>query len=154
MGGPFGGGIEIDIADQPAIDTVDADVNHHRARLDPLSPDTAGGADRGHDQIGLPQRVGQFAIAMTEGGCCVGGEQHHGHGFADNVAAADNHRPLARQIESDVFEEIHDTQRGAGTRPGQTLEQPAGIDGVQAVNVLVRRDGGHQPLGGQMPGER
>ena len=46
------GGCEVDVADQLAVDPVDADVDHGRARLQPVALDHFRPADRGDDDVG------------------------------------------------------------------------------------------------------
>ena len=45
-------GGEVDVADEPALEPVDADVDHDRARLDPVALDHLRAADRGDQHIG------------------------------------------------------------------------------------------------------
>src|SRR3546814_11608605 len=55
--------VEIDIADQPLVGAVDADVDYRRARLDPLPLDELRHADGGDDDIGAVNYARKIASA-------------------------------------------------------------------------------------------
>ena len=79
---------------------VHADVDDDGAGLDHAGGEHLALAGGGHDHIGLAGEGGQAgraAVADGDGG--VGRQQHHGHGLAHDVAAADDDGVFAAQIE-------------------------------------------------------
>ncbi len=79
---------------------------------------------------------------MGDGDGAVGPQQQLGHGLAHQVGAADHDGALAAERAQGVFQEHQAAGRGAGDQARQRAGQPAGIDHRQAVDVLVRIDGG------------
>ena len=72
---------------------VDADVDHGRAGLQPVAPDHLRPADRGDDDVGAADDVGQVAgAAVGDGDGAILAEQQLRHRLADDVRAADDHR--------------------------------------------------------------
>ena len=67
-------------------------------------------------------------------------EQHRG-GPAHDLAAADDDRLLARRVDAVRGEELHAAGRRRGDVERRAEVEVAGVDGMEAVDVLVRRDG-------------
>ena len=68
-------------------------------------------------------------------------EQQGGHGFADDVRAANHHGVFAGQITAGVFEQLHAAAGGAGRQHVAALTQPADVFAVKPVDILAWRDG-------------
>jgi hypothetical protein len=68
-------------------------------------------------------------------------QQHQRHGFAHNVAAADDHGVFAAQVVADAVEHLHAAVRRAGPKTGHARHQGTGTGDVKAVHVLGRADG-------------
>ena len=124
------GFVERDVADQLAravglLDPLLPDVDHRRARLDPVAADQLGPADRGDDDVGAPNGGGQIARArMRDGDRAVRPKQQLRHRLADDVRAAD-----------------HD-----GVEPGKSpssccssIRQPSGVQGTKPWRPIARR---------------
>ena len=95
--------VEVDVADEPAlpsgaVDAVDADVDHRRARLDPVALHHARPADRGDQDVGAAADRGEVAGArMRDRHRAAVAQQQLRHRLADDVRAADHHRARARR---------------------------------------------------------
>jgi hypothetical protein len=63
-------------------------------------------------------------------------------------------RPITRQVAQPVLEQHDAAERGAGHEAGQPGRQPAGIDRMEAVDILVRIDAEQHLLGIEMRGKR
>ena len=89
---------EGDIAHEPALaalagDAVDADIDHGRARLDPVAAHHLGAARGGDQDVGAARHGGQVAGArMGQSDGAMFGQQQRRHRLADDVGAADHHR--------------------------------------------------------------
>jgi hypothetical protein len=59
--GDLGRGPELDVADEPCIGAVDADVDHRGAGLDPAALDHLRAADRGYQNIGAATDLGEIS---------------------------------------------------------------------------------------------
>ena len=91
--GALAGALELDVADQLAVGAaVGADVDDHRAGLDPVAADQLRLADRGDQHVGAADLGGQVARArVADGHRRVALEQQERHRLADQVAAPDDH---------------------------------------------------------------
>ena len=79
---------------------------------------------------------------MRDGDGGVGGQQHHGHGLAHDVGAADDHGMLAAQIlHANRFQHLHAAVGRAGLEADFPHHQCAGAGHVEAVHILGGRDG-------------
>src|SRR5260221_6832461 len=76
-----------------ALDAVDADIDHRRARLEPGAADEFRPADRGDDDIGAAAQFGQIAAArMRHRDGAALAQQQQRHRLADDVRAAEDER--------------------------------------------------------------
>ena len=83
--------VEVDVADEAVVGAVDADVDHDRARLDPVALDHPVAADGGDQHVGAAADLGEVARArVADRDGRVGAEQQRGHRLADEVRAADD----------------------------------------------------------------
>ena len=64
-------------------------------------------------------------------------EQHQRHRLADGVAAADDDRVLAAQVDAGALDQLHAAPRRARAKAGQAGDQAAGALDRVAVDVLV-----------------
>src|SRR3546814_18605239 len=90
--------VEIDIADQPLVGAVDADVDYRSARLDPLPLDELRHADGGDDDIGAVNYARKLAsprMRDRDGAAFL--DQQRGHRLAADVRSPAEDRILARE---------------------------------------------------------
>jgi hypothetical protein len=82
------------------------------------------------------------AVALWQiGDRGVGLEQQQGHGLAHGVAAPDDHRVLAAQVDAGGFDQLHAAVGRAGPKTRLPGHQLAGAQGGVAVDVLAGGDG-------------
>src|SRR4051794_22693589 len=68
--------VERDVAEEPALEPVHADVDDRRAGLDPVAADHLGAADRSDQDVGAARHGRQVArTRMTDGHRGIGAEQ-------------------------------------------------------------------------------
>ncbi len=64
------------------------------------------------------------------------------HGFADDIAAAKNNGFGAGNRDAATEQQFVDARRGAGAKAGIVAKHEfANIDGIEAIDVLLRGDG-------------
>ena len=132
---------EIDVADQFAVDPVDADVDHGRAGLEPVALDHVGPADRGDDDVAAADHVGKVAgAAVGDGDRAILPEQQLRHRLADDVRAADHDRLEPAEVAEPVLEHHDAAQRRARHQRILADRELAGIVDVKAVDILGRID--------------
>ncbi len=123
------------------LDAVDADVDHHRATLEPAGIDQTRAANRRHDDVGqLAQGPGVVTARMHHRHRAMRLQQQGGHGFADDVGTTDHHRMLAAQIAAGFFEQVQAAAGRAGRQYVTSLTQASDVFTVKAVYVLARID--------------
>src|SRR5690606_25890285 len=92
--GTLRGGLEADIADQAAvIEPVDADIDAHRARLDPFTRHQLGNTHCHHQDVGIAHGLFQHLAGgelVATGDGAAGNQQFQAHRSADMVTDADN----------------------------------------------------------------
>jgi len=91
-------------------------------------------------------------VGYGDGGVLL--EQHQADRLADDLAAAEHHRPLALQGDPVGLEHANAGRGGAGAQTGQAAQQPTLVHRVQPVHVLARRDPLERPLGIQSGRQR
>ena len=127
---------------------VDADVDHGRARLDPVAAHHFRPADRGDQQIGAAAHRRQIAgLGMRDGHGGVFGQQKLRHRLADDVGAADHHRFEAGERGMHGLRQHDAAERRARHQRRQAGGEPPGVDRMEAVDVLRRIDGVEHLLG-------
>ena len=137
---------------RPLVGAVDPDVDHRRARLDPLARDHARAADGGDEHVGAAADLAEVAGArVADGHGGVGGQQQRGERAADEVRAPDHDRLGALQRDVVAAQQLHHARRSAGTQPGPALREQARRDRRQAVDVLAR-PGSARSAPGRRPG--
>jgi len=138
------------------VDPVHPHVDHHRPLPHVLAPKQARPAEGRDQEVGLPADPGEVAGAgMAEGDGAVGGEQERRHRLADDVAAADDHRPAARELDFRAPEQLHHPGRGGGDETARLAAPEApDVDRVEAVHVLLRSDALQHPAGVEVGGQR
>jgi len=161
-GAAFGeGGFALGVAFEEAVevlavvDAVDANVDQGGAGLDHIGRYEAGAADGGDQDVGLAGDLAEVAglgVADGDGGVVV--QQKHGGGLAYDVAAADYHSVLAGDGDVAALEDLDDTRRRARREGGATGLEAAGVDGMEAVNIFLGRDGVEEGLGVNLLGQR
>ena len=120
-------GVEVDVADEPVVGAVGADVDHRRARLHHLGADQARRADRGDEDVGARADRGEVAGArVADGDRRVLAEQQRGERPADQDRAAEDHRlgaldlgaGVAQQLDHALRRARHEARAALGEQPG------------------------------------
>jgi hypothetical protein len=75
---------------------------------------------------------------VADGHRRVGVQQQQRHRLADDLAAAQHHRPAARELDLVALQQLHDPRRRAGHEARALLDQQAHVRRMEAVDVLVR----------------
>src|SRR5882724_2694718 len=142
-------------------DAVGADVDDRgagpssRSRLDPIGFDVAGFAHGGDDDVGAAEDIGQIAgFGMANGHGGVGVHEEKRHGLADDIAAAEDHRVGAFDLDFITAQNFHTAGGSAGDQAGTSADEATEIDGVEAVHVLGGIDGFEDALGIDLRGKR
>ena len=94
-----------------------------------------------HEDLALARDGGKVLgarVAHGHGGVRVG--QQHRHGLADDVAAADDDRALARHLDVLPLQELHHARGSTRLRTGPLLDELPDALRVEAVDVLRRVD--------------
>jgi len=76
------------------------------------------------------------------------------HGFADNVAAAENDGVGTFDLDVIAAQNFHAASGGACNKTGATTDEAAEVDWVKSVDVLGRIDGFEDALGVDLGGKR
>ena len=136
-------------------DFVGAHIDHCGAGIDPIGGDEAGLAHGGDNDVGATHDVGEIArFRMANGNGGVGVHEQERHGFANNVAAAENDSVGAFDGDMVATENFHAAGGGAGHEAGASANEAAEIDGVETVNVFGGVDGFEDALGVDLFGKR
>src|SRR6266567_3058766 len=119
-----------------------------RRRLDPVRFHVGGFAHGGDDDIGAADdagKVARFGMANRHGG--VGVHQEQSHGFADNVAAAEDYGVGAFDFYFVAAQNFHAAGGSAGHQAGASAHKAAKINGMEAVHVFGGINGFQDALG-------
>ena len=81
-------------------------------------------------------------------------QEHQRHGFSHDVAAAQNHRPLAFNTDAGGFDHLNDAFRRASFEDRIALDKPSDVIRVKTVGIFVGRDGVQHHLAVNLLGER
>ena len=142
-------------------DTVGADVNDRgagpprRGGFYPVGFDVAGFAHGGDDDIGAAEDIGQVArFGMADGDGGVGVHEEKRHGFADDVAAAEDHGVGAFDRDFVAAQNFHAAGGSAGHQAGASADEAAEIDRMETVHVFGGIDGFEDALGIHLRGKR
>src|SRR5688572_24445045 len=133
--------VEIDVAYHATAHDVDADIDDERAGMEHLAIDQAGRARGTDDDLGtgnLSREVTRPAVA--DGDRAVLAHEQQLHRLADDVAAPDDDGALALEA---VAVELGDLHGGLGACRQEAFiaeRHEAGVEGVDAVDVLGRHD--------------
>src|SRR5581483_10251282 len=112
--------VEGDVADQLAravglLDPLLAHVDHGSSRLEPVTADELGTADRGNHDVGPADRSGQIAgPRMGDRYRAVPTKQEKRHRLADDVRPADDDRVEAAQSAELLLKQNEAAERSAG----------------------------------------
>jgi hypothetical protein len=116
-------------------------------RGDPVAAHHLRPAHRGDQHVGPPALGPEVPRAgMRHGHGAIRVEQQLQHRPPDDLAPAEHHRPRAGQRHARLPQQVHDPLRRAGHQGALTGGEQPGVDGVEAVHVLVRADGVHHRL--------
>ena len=103
--------------------------------------DEPGYAGRGDHDVGLAHVGGEVlgaGVAQGHGGVLAAAGEQQAERPADGDAATDHDHLGARDLHAVTAEQLDDAARRAGQRTGLAEHEPAQVDRVQAVGVLVR----------------
>ena len=78
-------------------------------------------------------------MANRDGGVLL--QQQHGHGFAHDIAAANNDSVFAAQVIANGFEHLHAAIRRAGYKAWLAHHQSTGACDVESIDIFFGRDG-------------
>ena len=136
-------------------DVIDADIEDGCAGLDELGGDETGTSDGGDEDVSATADGGQvLGAGVADGDGCAGVEQQHGQRTTDDIAAADDDGLLAFDGNVGAAQDLHASGRGAGDEAGTLGAEIADVGGVEAVDILIRRDGEQDALGIDVGGQR
>ena len=98
--------------------TINAYIDNHSARLDPVSRDHFGSSDGCHDNISIPTNRSQvFRARVTDGYRRVGGEQQLGNGLSNNGATPNHNRIRTTNFNTRLLQQTHATRWRARYKP-------------------------------------
>ena len=152
--------LEGDVADDArlAVDlhAVDADVEDHRPRLDPVTAHETGPTDRDDEDIGSAAKLRRVPRArMGDGHRAVFRKQQLRHRLADNVGFADHHGMEAGEVFAEPVLQQHEAaERRAGHQCRLAGRKAPGIGDMEAVDIFVGIDALDDGVGIEMDGQR
>jgi hypothetical protein len=151
----------VDVADEPRLavleHAVDADVDDDRARLDVRRAERARHAQCGDQHVGLAayrREILRARVRERDGRVDALPREQQRERRADDPAAADDGHAPARERHLVVLEQGADPEWGAGDEARQAEREAAEGFGMEAVDVLGRRDRELQLLRGPAVGQR
>ena len=130
---------KVDIAAQLTLGrSVHADVDDDRTGLDHLGCQDVAPANRSDHDVGLARVVADIGRrAVTDGDRRIGLQQQQGHRLAHRVAASNDHRVLAAQIDAGGLYQFHAAIRRAGSKTRCAGHQFASAEGRITVHILA-----------------
>ena len=139
---------EVDVTDDVAVDDVDAHIDDDRARLEHGARDEARPAG-GHDHDVGPGDVGGEVgrAGVADGDRRVLPDQQERGGHPHDRGPSDDDGVAAGDLDPRTAQDL---DRGVGGRGQEAViaeTQQAGVEGMDAVDVLVRVDGVDDRLG-------
>src|SRR5260370_8444064 len=84
---------------------------------------------------------------MADGDGGVGVHEQNGHGFADDVAAAENNGVCAFDGDAVAVKDLHAARGRAGDESGAAADQATEIYGMKAVHAFCGINALETPLG-------
>ena len=136
-------------------DAIDADVNYGGAGRDVIGSDHGGASHGGDYDIGAAygfREIARFRMADGDGG--VGVHEEKRHGFADDIAAAEDGCVCAFDWNFAAAEDFHHAERGAGDEIGASGDEAADVEGMEAVDIFGGIDCFENSLGVNLCGKR
>ncbi len=119
-----------------------------RGRLDPVRLDIAGLAHGGNHDVGAAKDAGQIArFGMANRDRGIGVHEEQSHGFADDVAAAEDDSVGAFDLDFIAAQNFHAAGGSTGHEAGASADEAAEIDGMETVHVFGGIDGFQDALG-------
>ena len=101
-----------------------------------VGTDEVGFAHGADEDVSTGADLGEVAgagVADGHGGVAV--EEEHCHGFANDVAASNNHAVCAVEVNASAVDQFHDTGRGAGEKLVVADHNASHIHGVKCIHV-------------------
>src|ERR1700682_2925894 len=91
---------------------------------------------------------------MADGDGRVGMHEEKRHGFADNVAAAEDDGIGAFDLDVIASQNFHAASGRAGNKAGAPADEATEVDGMKSIDVFGRIDGFEDALGVDLGRER
>lgn len=127
---------------------IDTDIEDGGSGLDEFCGDEAGTANGGDQDVATAADRRQIAGAgVADGYSGVGVGEEHGQGAADDVTASDDDRFLTFDGDVGATKDFHASGGGAGDEAGTLGAEIADVDGMEAIDILLRGDGEEDALG-------
>ena len=121
----------IDVADQFAVDIAHAHVDHRGPRLDPIRFYQTRNADRRYEDVGLLADLLEIAgLRVAHRHRCVPALEKERNGFANDIAASDDHCVGALHLDLIAVEDLDDAEWGAGGEGGCAKQELSCGNGV------------------------
>lgn len=147
--------VEIHVADQAVVHTVDAHVDDRCARLHVVRRNHLRPSYGGDKDIRLAAHGRKvLSAAMGDGNRGIPVQKEFGNGLAHDIASADHHGFLARNLHARLVEQGDDALGGAREDAGLVEPKARYVLGVEAVHILFGGDGGDDFLLVDMLGQR
>ena len=141
-GGAFFCRFKFNVAAQAAVvQAVDADIDNHRAGLDPFAFDEIRDADARHHNIGRRHFLGQIArFAVADGNRGARQQQFQHLRPADDIRRADDDGFFPFHFHAVAFQQGHHAFGRAGAHQRHFYHQAADIIRMEAVHIFMRQD--------------
>ena len=137
-----GNAVEIHVADQAVVHTVDAHVDDRCARLHVVRRNHLRPSYGGDEDIRLAAHGGKVSgAAMGDGNRGIPVQKEFGNRLAHDIASADHHGFLARNLHARLVEQSDDALRGAGEDAGLVEPEARHILRMETVHILFGGDG-------------
>ncbi len=129
---------EGDIAHEAAVRSAgNADVDHRRARRDPVAAHQCRLPNGGDEDVGTPALVGEIAgAAVRDRHRGVGREQERGERAPDDRRASEHRRPRAAKRDPARLQQAHDAAWRARDEGRLAAGEMPDIERVKAIDVL------------------
>ena len=132
---------EVNVADEMAVDHVDAHIDDHGAWLEHVAGDETG-VPGGHDddvgEPGMGREIPRPRVADRDRGAGLGEHERDGH--ADNRGAADHDGLCPYNRGAGSFQDFERSVRSGGNEALEPEPEQPSVEGMDAIDVLGRVD--------------
>ena len=131
----------VDVAHQPCLRSVHADVDHGCSGLHHLRSDDPGTADSRHENIRSPRVLGEACGArVADRHRRMLGEKQHRHGLPDDLASSDDDGLLALELHTMLGEHHHHPRRRRRHEERLAEKEEPCVRRMEPVDVFRRVD--------------